>query len=96
MQDFINLIVSNLAFFTGVFVFAVVLTGLVLGLSTTAGRDALGKAAIRFAIAALKMAETWLGLQIIAPPDTRVVRNVPVRDDLARWLADYNNNTRAE
>lgn len=93
MQSVIDLIIDNLAFFVGVFVFAVVLTGLVIGLSTRAGRDALGKAAVRFAITALKAAEAWLELEIIPRPDTRTASRVPVRDELARWLADYQVRT---
>lgn len=89
MQDFIDLITNNLAFFIGVFVFAVFTTGFIIAMTTDAGRDALGRASVRFAIAALRIAEKWLGLEIVPQPDTRTTQRVPVRDELTRWLADH-------
>ena len=64
MQSFIDLIVNNLAFFIGLLVFVIFTIGLVIALLTPSGRETLGRAAVRFAIAALKAAETWMGRQI--------------------------------
>jgi hypothetical protein len=64
MQDFIDLITNNLAFFVGLFVFVVFVVGFVIAMSTQAGRDALGRAAVRFAVTALGFAEKWLGREI--------------------------------
>jgi hypothetical protein len=94
MQNLIDLITNNLAFFIGVFVFILFVVGFVLAMSTETGRNAMGKAAVRFAIAALEAAEKWLGLEIAPQPDTRTAKRVPVRDELTRWLADYSRAER--
>lgn len=91
MQDFIDLITNNLTFFIGLFVFVVFVIGFVLALSTQAGRDALGKAAVKLAIAALGFAEKWLGLKIEPMPDSRIASNVPIRDSLTQWLSDFQH-----
>ena len=64
MQNLIDLITNNLAFFLGLFVFVIFLVGFVIAMLTPAGRDALGRAAVRFAVAALKAAEAWMGREI--------------------------------
>lgn len=64
MQDFIDLITNNLGFFVGVFVFVVFVVGFALALSTESGRAALGRAAVKLAVAALGFAEDWLGREI--------------------------------
>ena len=94
MQDFIDTITNNLAFFIGLFVFVLVLVGLVLALLTPVGRETLGRAAVRFAVAALKAAETWLGREIIGEKLAAIdARQVPAQHpiiqaqvDLQSWL----------
>jgi len=55
--------------------------GLVLALRTERGREALAGGAIRFALAALALAERWLGSVVGVQGQGRVER---VRE--ARWL----------
>ena len=90
MQDFIDIITNNLAFFVGMFIAGVFVAGFAIALSTASGRDALARAAVRFAVAALAMAERWLGREIDAHVEARAVPPVhPVaqaRADLQSWL----------
>lgn len=64
MQDLFDFITNNLPLVIGLLVFVVFTIGLVLALRTPAGRDTLGKAAVKLAVAALAFAEKWLGEQI--------------------------------
>ena len=64
MQNLFDFIAANTAVFIGLLVFVVFTIGFVLALRTQSGRDALGMAAVRFAVAALAMAEKWLDQQI--------------------------------
>ena len=57
-------VTDNLPFIIGLVVFVLFTAGLVLAMRTETGRDALGMAAVRFAVAALAMAEKWLDQQI--------------------------------
>lgn len=91
MQDFIDIITNNLGFFIGMFLAGVFVAGFAIALSTASGRDALARAAVRFAVAALAMAERWLGREIDkAHVQARAVPPVhPVaqaRADLQSWL----------
>ena len=94
MQDFIDLITNNLAFFVGLFVFVVFVVGFVIAMLTPQGRDALGRAAVRFAVAALGFAEKWIGREItgekLAAIDARQVPAqhpiVQAQVELQSWL----------
>jgi hypothetical protein len=94
MQDFIDLITGNLAFFIGLFVFVVFTVGFVIALLTPTGREALGKAAVRFAVAALGFAEKWLGREIVGEQQAQLdARQTPpehpitqARSELQSWL----------
>lgn len=61
---------------TGIIIAAAVavvfVIGLVLALRTERGRVALGNAAVRLAVAALGMAERWLGHLIYVAPDGEI------------------------
>jgi cbb3-type cytochrome oxidase subunit 3 len=94
MQNVIDVITGNLGFFIGLFVFVLVLVGLVLALLTPAGRETLGRAAVKLAVSALGFAEKWLGREIIgeklaaidarqAPPQHPIIQ---AQIDLQSWL----------
>lgn len=83
MQDFIDTITNNLAFFVGLFVFIVFIVGFGVAMSTETGRATLGRAAVRFAVAALGFAEQWLGKEI-APATHHPVTQAQV--NLRSWL----------
>ena len=97
MQDFIDLITNNLAFFIGLFVFVLFTVGFVIAMLTPAGREALGRAAVRFAVAALGFAERWLGGQITGDKLRHMADNgghspeqhpiVQAQTELQSWLA---------
>jgi hypothetical protein len=59
---------ENLALILGVLAFAVFVVGLVFALRTENGRNTLAGAAVRVALAALALAERWIGTQL--EPDT--------------------------
>lgn len=59
---------QNLALIVGVVVFVVFVVGLVFALRTESGRNGLAGAAVRVALAALALAERWIGTQL--EPDT--------------------------
>lgn len=59
---------DNLALILGVLAFVVFVVGLVFALRTESGRNTLAGAAVRVALAALAMAERWIGQQL--EPDT--------------------------
>ena len=86
MQNWIDLIVSNAAFFVAFFVFVVFVVGFVIAMFSEAGRAALGRAAVRFAIAALAFAERWLCREIDGEPRGAVARHLShARAELAAW-----------
>ena len=95
MQEFIDLITGNLAFFVGLFVFVIFAIGFAIALSTASGRDALGRAAVKLAVAALGFAERWLGREIDDEVRTmssagRSSQRHPIeraRSDLQGWLS---------
>lgn len=57
---------NNLGLVLGVLAFVVFVVGLVFALRTEQGRNTLAGAAVRVALAALAMAERWIGRQEIA------------------------------
>lgn len=57
---------ENLALILGVLAFVVFTVGLVFALRTEQGRNSLAGAAVRVALAALALAERWIGQQEIA------------------------------
>ena len=57
---------NNLGLVLGVLAFVVFVVGLVFALRTEQGRNTLAGAAVRVALAALALAERWLGRQEIA------------------------------
>lgn len=57
---------ENLALILGILAFAVFVVGLVFALRTEQGRNSLAGAAVRVALAALALAERWIGRQEIA------------------------------
>ena len=65
MQNVIDTVMGNLPFFIGLFVFVVFTVGFVIALLTPAGREALGTAAVRFAVFVLSLAEKWLDREIV-------------------------------
>lgn len=86
-----DLVREYLPLVIGVSIGVLFVTGLALALRTEAGRQRLGRAAVRFAEAALAMAEKWLagyleqqrqavGAAVDAPNDIRMARVT-----LARW-----------
>lgn len=83
MQDFIDMITNNLAFFIGLAVFVIFTIGFVLALSTETGRASLGRAAVRLAVAVLGFAERWLGKEIV-PATHHPVTQAQV--NLQSWL----------
>ena len=95
MQSVIDVIMGNLGFFLGLFVFVLFTVGFAIALSTQAGREALGRAAVKLAVAALGMAEKWLGRQIVSDPLAAMdARQVPAQHpiiqaqaSLRSWLA---------
>jgi hypothetical protein len=94
MQQVIDIITSNLAFFVGLAAFIIATTGLVLALRTDAGRDALGTAAVRLAVAVLAFAERWLGGEVrnkrlaALEGDPQALHPVvTAQTDLQSWLA---------
>lgn len=61
----LNQIVSeNLGLIVGVLVFVLFVIGLVLALRTEKGRNSLAAGAVRVALAALALAEKWIGQQL--------------------------------
>ena len=86
MQNWIDMIVNNAAFFVGLFVFVVFFVGFVIAMLTEAGRLALGRAAVRLAIAALGFAERWLCREIDGEPRGADARHLShARAELAAW-----------
>lgn len=59
---------QNMGLILGVLAFAVFVVGLVFALRTESGRNTLAGAAVRVALAALALAERWIGQQL--EPDT--------------------------
>ena len=59
---------NNLGLILGVLAFVVFVVGLVFALRTEQGRNTLAGAAVRVALAALALAERWIGTQL--EPDT--------------------------
>lgn len=59
---------QNLGLILGVLAFVVFVVGLVFALRTEQGRNTLAGAAVRVALAALALAERWIGQQL--EPDT--------------------------
>ena len=86
MQNWIDMIVNNAAFFVGLFVFVVFFVGFVIAMFTEAGRLALGRAAVRLAIAALGFAERWLGREIDGEERRTDAQHLGhARAELAAW-----------
>jgi hypothetical protein len=80
MQNWIDLIVSNAAFFVAFFVFVVFVVGFVIAMFSEAGRAALGR------IAALAFAERWLCREIDGEPRGADARHLShARAELAAW-----------
>lgn len=59
---------QNLGLILGILAFVVFVVGLVFALRTEQGRNTLAGAAVRVALAALALAERWIGQQL--EPDT--------------------------
>ena len=55
---------NNLGLILGVLAFVVFVVGLVFALRTEQGRNTLAGAAVRVALAALALAERWIGQQL--------------------------------
>lgn len=65
----LNEVVSeNLGLIVGGLVFVLFAVGLVLALRTEGGRNTLAGGAVRVALAALALAERWIGSQIVIKP----------------------------
>ena len=88
-MDFLT---DNAGVLAALVVFVVFALGLFFALRTEGGRDALGAAAVRLAVAALAMAERWLGgrlepvaaSSVAAPPTDEIAE---ARAGLQAWLA---------
>jgi hypothetical protein len=78
---------ENLALILGVLAFAVFVVGLVFALRTEQGRNTLAGAAVRVALAALALAERWIGTQL-EPPATAGALDAQEHEIVAarRWL----------
>ena len=63
-----QIVTDNLGLIAGIVAFVLFVIGLVLALRTEGGRNTLAGAAVRVALAALAMAERWIGKQ--EPPAT--------------------------
>lgn len=55
---------NNLGLILGILAFVVFVVGLVFALRTETGRNSLAGAAVRVALAALALAERWIGEQL--------------------------------
>ena len=78
---------NNLGLILGVLAFIVFVVGLVFALRTEQGRNTLAGAAVRVALAALAMAERWIGTQL-EPPATAGETDAQEHEIVAaqRWL----------
>ena len=86
MQNLIDLVVSNAAFFVALLVFVVFAAGFAVAMTSETGRAALGRAAVRLAIAALAFAERWLCREIDGEPRGADARHLShARAELAAW-----------
>lgn len=61
-----QIVTENLGLIAGIVAFVLFVVGLVFALRTESGRNSLAGAAVRVALAALALAEQWLGRQEIA------------------------------
>ena len=82
---------NNLGLILGVLAFIVFVVGLVFALRTEQGRNTLAGAAVRVALAALAMAERWIGTQLEPPAamgalDAQEHEIVAARRWLHAWL----------
>lgn len=78
-----ELVSENLPLILGAGALALFVIGLVLGLRTPGGRNALAAAAVRLAVTALGFAERWLGSQV-EPAGLGSVQYA--RGELRHWL----------
>ena len=92
MQQLFDFLAANTAVVIGLVVFVVFTIGLVLALRTEAGRDALGGAAVRLAVAALAFAEKWLGRQIVGEQPAAIdARQVPPQHPIVQAQAELQS-----
>ena len=82
---------NNLGLILGVLAFVVFVVGLVFALRTEQGRTTLAGAAVRVALAALAMAERWIGPQLepdatAGETDAQEHEIVAARRWLRAWL----------
>lgn len=85
-----DFLVDNAGVLAALVVFVVFALGLFFALRTEGGRETLGAAAVRLAVAALELAERWLGgrLEPVAAPPTDEI--AVARAGLRAWLARRN------
>lgn len=87
-MTFVN---ENLPLILGLVLGGLFVVGLVLGLRTTGGRDALAAAAVRLAVTALALAERWLGDQVMPAGGSGSIQYA--RGELRHWLAARSKQT---